>query len=103
MSEGKHPGISMHKLPVGGGFIGLIFTAGCALIFLFGLPALWYFVAFSAILGAGLGVVFRWVNRHGSPKPLSITAEPQEPVRKQSPPADSRRNFSRMLPAPHIF
>jgi hypothetical protein len=35
-----HPGITMHKLPVGGGFMGLVFAVGSVAIFLFGIPAL---------------------------------------------------------------
>ncbi|HLV89330.1 MAG TPA: hypothetical protein VKV39_20260 [Candidatus Sulfotelmatobacter sp.] len=103
MSESKHPGISMHKLPIGGGFIGLVFTAGCSLIFLFGLPALWYFVALSAILGIGLGLVFRFVNRRGSSKPLSILADSQLPAPQRQPGTNSRGDFSRMLPATHTL
>jgi hypothetical protein len=72
MAENRHPGISMHKLPVGPGFIGLIFTVGCALIFLLGLPQLWYFVAFSAAFGIGLAIVFRLIARAQRMKPLSI-------------------------------
>jgi hypothetical protein len=74
MTEKRHPGISMHKLPVGPGFIGLVFTVGCALIFLLGLPQLWYFVALSAAFGVGLAIVFRLIarNRAQRMKPLSI-------------------------------
>ena len=72
----QHPGITMHKLPVGGGFAGLIFAVGSALIFVLGLPSLWYFVAFSAALGVGIAVIFRLVNNRRSErmKPLSIVA-----------------------------
>jgi hypothetical protein len=74
MAENRHPGISMHKLTVGSGFIGLVFTVGCGLIFLLGLPQLWYFVAFSAVLGIGLAFVFRLIakNRADRMKPISI-------------------------------
>ena len=74
MAEDRHPGISMHKLPVGPGFIGLVFTVGCALIFLLGLPQLWYFLAFSAVLGVGVALILRLIRRHRSEreKPLSI-------------------------------
>lgn len=74
MSENRHPGISMHKLPVGPGFMGLVFTVGCALIFLLGLPELWYFVAFSAAFGIGVAFLLRLISRHRSEraKPLSI-------------------------------
>ncbi len=70
----RHPGITMHKLPVGGGFAGLVFAVGSALIFVLGLPSLWYFVAFSAALGVGIAVIFRLVNSRRSERmrPLSI-------------------------------
>jgi hypothetical protein len=76
MTEKPHPGISMHKLPVGGGFIGLLFAAGSALIFLLGFPTLWYFVAFSAALGIAIALLFRVVNarRSDRAKPLSIVS-----------------------------
>ena len=72
----SHPGITMHKLPVGGGFAGLVFAVGSALIFILGLPSLWYFVAFSAALGVGIAVILRLVNSRRSErmKPLSIVA-----------------------------
>jgi hypothetical protein len=74
MEVNRHPGISMHKLPVGPGFIGLVFTVGCALIFLLGLPQLWYFVVLSAVFGAGVAIVLRLIarNRAQRMKPLSI-------------------------------
>jgi hypothetical protein len=85
MTEKPHPGISMHKLPVGPGFIGLVFTVGCALIFLFGLPQLWCFVAFSAALGIVLAIVFRLIsqNRSERVKPISIL-QSNEPVKQLS-------------------
>jgi hypothetical protein len=72
----RHPGITMHKLPVGGGFAGLVFAVGSAVIFVLGLPSLWYFVAFSAVLGVGIAVIFRLLNSRRSErmKPLSIVA-----------------------------
>jgi hypothetical protein len=74
MAENRHPGISMHKLPVGSGFIGLVFTVGCALIFLLGLPQLWYFVALSAAFGVCVAIAFRMIERNRAQrmKPLSI-------------------------------
>jgi hypothetical protein len=70
----RHPGISMHKLAVDGGFAGLLFTVGSAVIFILGLPSLWYFVAFSAALGVGIAAIFRMVNgrRADRMQPLSI-------------------------------
>lgn len=76
MIERQHPGISMHKLPVGGGFIGLLFAGGSALVFLLGLPALWYFVAFSAALGIAIALLMRIASARLSnrAKPLSIVS-----------------------------
>jgi hypothetical protein len=74
MAEKWHSGINIHKLSVGGGFEGLLFAVGCSLIFLFGFPTLWYFVALSIAFGVLLGLVFRVINsrRNENIKPLSI-------------------------------
>ncbi|MGH9493861.1 MAG: hypothetical protein ACRD3B_02590 [Candidatus Sulfotelmatobacter sp.] len=74
MSEKHHPGITMHKLSFGGGFVGLLFAAGSALIFVLGFPTLWYFVAFAVALGiaiaAFLGLTSSRISERN--KPLSI-------------------------------
>lgn len=82
MSEDRHPGINMHKLPVGGGLIGLLFAVGSAIIFILGFPTLWYFVAFSAGLGIVIALIFRIVHQRTSNrnKPLSIL-EADKPAR----------------------
>ena len=74
MAEKWHSGISMHKLSVGPGFVGVVFAVGCSLVFVIGLPALWSFVAFSAALGLGIALLLRLINRRRSErmKPLSI-------------------------------
>ena len=59
----RHPGITMHRLPVGAGFAGVVFTVGSAAIFLIGLPALWYFVAGAVALGVGVAAVLRLTAR----------------------------------------
>jgi hypothetical protein len=76
MSDKRHPGITMHKISFGGGFIGLLFAAGSALIFVLGFPTLWYFVALAFALGVGIAIFLRVVNRRLSDrnKPLSILA-----------------------------
>ena len=50
-SEFPHRGITMHEMPVGGGFPGLLFAVGSALIFLFAIPALWFVVAGALVVG----------------------------------------------------
>jgi hypothetical protein len=74
MAEKWHSGITMHKLTVGPGIMGLLFALGCALIFVIGLPALWTFVAFSAALGLSIALLLHVISRHRSEraKPLSI-------------------------------
>jgi hypothetical protein len=76
MPEKRHPGISMHKLSFGGGFMGLVFAAGSAIIFLLGFPTLWYFVALAAGLGIGIAAFLRisQQRRMDRAKPLSILA-----------------------------
>jgi hypothetical protein len=56
-SGGLHPGITTHRIPVGAGFAGLIFTIGSLVIFLVGLPILWYFLAGAVALGIGFAAV----------------------------------------------
>lgn len=74
MAEKRHPGITMHKLTFGSGFVGLLFTVGCSLIFVLGFPTLWYFVAFSAALGIAVAIGLRASSRRHAErmKPHSI-------------------------------
>jgi hypothetical protein len=74
----KRPSINMHNLSFGGGFMGLVFAAGSALIFLLGFPTLWYFVALAVVLGIGIAALLRVLNqdRANRRKPLSILAAP---------------------------
>lgn len=105
MAEKWHSGINMHKLPVASGFIGLVFTLGCALIFLLGLPQLWYFVAFSAVLGIGIAIVIRMANslRGSRSNPLTILSEPAQSEVARRDDRDSPRRgaelFGGFLPA----
>jgi len=80
VAEKRHPGITMHKLSFGGGLEGLTFVIGTVLIFVFGLPALWYFVAFAVALGIGIAVFLRSASDRISQrnKPLSLFASEQK-------------------------
>jgi hypothetical protein len=90
----------MHKLPVGGGFIGLVFAAGSALIFLVGLPALWCFVVFSAALGIGIAVLMRIVStrRSNHAAPLSILSSADKSLPEPRP-TQSKANPLRSAPS----
>ena len=52
-----HRGITMHQMPVGGSFPGLLFAVGSALIFLFAIPALWYVVVAALVVGLIIAAV----------------------------------------------
>lgn len=103
MAENRHPGISMHKLPVGGGFVGFLFAAGSAIIFVLGFPTLWYFVALAALLGLGVAVLLRMVHEHrsGRDRPLSIFAAAPTPTRAETNRDQSRlhRSVASFIPA----
>jgi len=92
MAEKRHPGINMHKLSFGGGLEGLTFVIGTILIFVFGLPALWYFVAFAVALGVGIALFLRGASDRLSQrnKPMSLFAAPD-----QSPATPARRTSLR--------
>ena len=87
MAEKRHPGITMHKLSFGGGFVGLLFAAGSALIFVLGFPTLWYFVALAFALGVGIAVFLRLIRNHSADrnKPLSILAAAEKTDRRALP------------------
>jgi hypothetical protein len=104
MAENRHPGINMHKLPVGGGFVGLLFAAGCSLIFVLGFPTLWYFLALAFALGVVVALFLKVRNnrRADRSKPLSILAAPGElPDSHHSPPDRKpplRQTLTRLSP-----
>ena len=96
MAEKWHSGITMHKLSFGGGFIGLLFAAGSALIFVLGFPTLWYFVALAAGLGVLIAVFLRNTSnwRSNREKPLSITMatdQSRNPSQQDQNPPEFRR------------
>src|SRR5580704_11797403 len=95
MAANRHPGITMHKLSFGGGFVGLLFAAGSALIFIIGFPTLWYFVALAFALGVGIAVFLRLVSsrRAHRNKPLSILVTTEKTERRTHP----RRRHGRGL------
>jgi hypothetical protein len=60
------PQINVSKIPVGGGIAGALFTVGCMLIFLSGIPALLYFLPAAVVLGCGVALVIHFI-RHETP------------------------------------
>jgi len=102
MAEKPHPGITMHELSFGGGFVGLLFAVGSALIFVLGFPTLWYFVALAFALGVGIALILRIVGGRLSDrnKPLSILVASEKTENPASPAAESRQNLLHARPKP---
>jgi len=90
----------MHKLTVGAGFEGLLFTIGCSLIFVIGLPALWSFVAFGAALGIGVAIFLHLTSNSRSErmKPLSIFSTEQKVESPVPQEQDRRQDLMRATP-----
>ena len=68
-----HQGITMHRIRFGGGVAGMVFTVGSMLIFLLGVPVLWYFFAGAVALGVGFAAVLHRVRRQSTVDDLPIT------------------------------
>lgn len=58
-NKSPHRGITMHRLPVGGNFPGLLFAVGTALIFLLAIPALWFVVVGAFAVGLVVAAVLQ--------------------------------------------
>jgi hypothetical protein len=99
MAEKRHPGITMHKISFDGGFMGLLFAAGSALIFVLGFPTLWYFIALAFGLGIGIALFLRIFNnrRMDRGKPLSILTQAENPA-EPTPKATDGKFGLRHLP-----
>src|SRR5262250_1948330 len=102
MAEKQHPGITMHKLSFGGGFMGLVFAVGSALIFVLGFPALWYFVALAGGLGVAIAAILRTFHRDGwnRTKPLSILSVSEPAAMGKSPKSVNWHQCFRSRPTP---
>ena len=102
MSEDRHPGISMHKLPVGGGVVGIIFAIGSAVIFIVGLPTLWYFVVLAFGLGIAIAVVLKVASHRLSDrgKPLSILTADEKSARLKPLREKNNGNLFHVAPSP---
>lgn len=100
MSDDRHPGINMHKLPVGGGFIGILFAIGSAAIFILGFPTLWYFVAFSAGLGIAIAFLIQVLHQRTTDrsKPLSILNSESKPLPPLQERAKKNGNLMHAVP-----
>jgi|SRR5579862_4973373 len=84
MRADDRPQINSAKIVFSGGIAGAIFTVGSMLIFLAGLPVLWYTFPAAVVLGCGVALVLRF-TRHktpGTPWLLPATEKAAEPPLK---------------------
>jgi hypothetical protein len=81
----RHPGISIHRMAIGGGIMGGLFTIGTVLIFVIGVPLGPWFLLASALLGASVAAgLYLWHKGH----PVEI-ADLHHPI-----PSDEKKNCS---------
>ena len=62
-NEDSHPGIAVHKVPVGADVPGLLFAVGMVFIFLLAVPALSFLLAGAAVLGIAIAWALRALHR----------------------------------------
>jgi hypothetical protein len=61
----RHPGISVHRITIGGGIMAALFAIGAVLIFVVGLPLGPWFLLASILLGGVVAVgLFVWHKRN---------------------------------------
>ena len=66
----RHPGITMHRIAVGGGVMGALFAVGTVLIFVIGVPFGGWFLLASILAGTCVAVVlYAWHKKH----PVEVT------------------------------
>ena len=61
-TENPHPGIAVHKVPVGADVPGLLFAVGMVFIFLLAVPVLCYVLAAGAVLGIIVALALRAIH-----------------------------------------
>jgi hypothetical protein len=74
----------MHKLPVSGGAVGLLFAVGSMLVFLLGIPAMRWFLVGSIALGLGVAAGLWLFHKHFS-NPLTQLPPARETARSGVP------------------
>lgn len=61
----RHPGISIHRMAIGGGIMSALFAIGTVLIFVIGIPLGPWFLVASVILGSAIAVtLYVWHKDH---------------------------------------
>ena len=65
-NEAQNPQINISKIQIGGGLAGVFVAAASMLIFLLGIPLLWYMFPAAVVLGAVVALVLHFA-RHATP------------------------------------
>ncbi len=60
---GRHPGITIHKMPVAGTVGGFIFAVGIVVLAVIGLPFAKWFLLGAVILGVGVVGILRFLRK----------------------------------------
>jgi fatty acid desaturase len=69
------PQINVSKIPGGAGVAGAMVAISSTLIFLIGIPRLWYFLPPAIVLGGGIALVMHFVRHETPGKPWILTAK----------------------------
>jgi hypothetical protein len=100
IEDAARPQINASQLIVGGGFLGAIFAAASAAIFLIGIPILRVMFPASIALGLGMAIALRF-RRHkttGAPWLLSAIQNPEETPSKREHEGNPLEQRNRHLP-----
>jgi hypothetical protein len=65
-------GINMSNIQVGGGIVGLVFSAGTVFIFLAGIPALRWFPVGATVLGSVISIALHCFHERKPTRLISI-------------------------------
>jgi hypothetical protein len=72
-----HPGITMHRLKVGGNVGGFIFAVGVVLICLVGIPTVWFFLVLAIAVGLAIAL---FLHRRKAIKIVTIAGAGNRPL-----------------------
>lgn len=67
-----HPGITMHKLPVSGNAVGLLFAAGSMAVFLVGVPSVRIFFLAAIPFGLAVTLALRFFHKRHVALPQTL-------------------------------
>jgi hypothetical protein len=70
--DNSRTGINMSNIQVGGGIVGLVFSAGTVFIFLAGIPALRWFPVGATVLGSAISIALHRFHERKPTRLISI-------------------------------